>query len=192
MFWLWQRLIRTGQFLVGTLSFSTTKSPSGAQSAAGGGAGEEVTATQVLDWVGSTRGAVLERGASTWGIIAPGTVKYAFVSNGAAADPSYQQIDLTAGVTGILPVANGGTGTSTGKSSYAYKATSQNLANSTVLQNDADLKWSIGASETWIYRFKIHFEAAIKTTGIKIAITVPSGATGSMDVYLMSDAIKRQ
>jgi len=37
-----------------------------------------------------------------------GTNKYALLSNGTI--PAWGQLDLTAGVTGILPVANGGTG----------------------------------------------------------------------------------
>ena len=46
------------------------------------------------------------------GNIAPGTVNYPLVSTGASSAPAYQQLSLTAGVTGTLPVANGGTGTS--------------------------------------------------------------------------------
>jgi hypothetical protein len=48
---------------------------------------------------------------SSVGGIAPGTVNYPLVSTGASSAPAYQQLSLTAGVTGILPVANGGTGT---------------------------------------------------------------------------------
>jgi hypothetical protein len=48
---------------------------------------------------------------SSVGDIAPGTVNYPLVSTGASSAPAYQQLSLTAGVTGILPVANGGTGT---------------------------------------------------------------------------------
>lgn len=57
---------------------------------AGAGDTEEVTASQVLDWIGSTRGSILYRGASGWAILAPGTVDYVLTSNGAGADPSYQ------------------------------------------------------------------------------------------------------
>ena len=49
---------------------------------------------------------------SSVGDIAPGTINYPLVSTGASSAPAYQQLSLTAGVTGILPVANGGTGTS--------------------------------------------------------------------------------
>jgi hypothetical protein len=45
--------------------------------------------------------------------LSAGTSGYALVSNGASSAPSYQQISLTAGVTGTLPIANGGTGATT-------------------------------------------------------------------------------
>lgn len=48
--------------------------------------------------------------SSGWQLLTPGTANYALVSNGTSSNPSYQLISLTAGVTGTLPVANGGTG----------------------------------------------------------------------------------
>lgn len=59
---------------------------------AGTGNTEEVTASQLLDWIGSTRGSVLYRGAAGWAILVPGTSGFALVSNGAGADPSYQAV----------------------------------------------------------------------------------------------------
>lgn len=67
---------------------------------AGTGNPEEVTASQVLDWIGSTRGAVVYRGAAGWAVLAPGTSGYALVSNGAGADPSYQAV--TADIQALL------------------------------------------------------------------------------------------
>ncbi|XUM21076.1 hypothetical protein ACRAVF_27320 [Bradyrhizobium oligotrophicum S58] len=48
--------------------------------------------TAILDQaLGSTRGAILERGLSTWGLIAPAaTAGLPFVSNGTGADPTYR------------------------------------------------------------------------------------------------------
>lgn len=43
---------------------------------------------------------------------APGTAGYPLRSTGASGDPAFGQLDLTVGVTGILPVPNGGTGLS--------------------------------------------------------------------------------
>jgi len=56
---------------------------------AGSGDAEEITGSQLLDWIGSTRGSVLYRGASGWAILSPGTAGYPLTSGGAGADPSY-------------------------------------------------------------------------------------------------------
>lgn len=63
---------------------------------AGAGSTEEVTATQLLDWLGSTRGAILYRGASGWAILVPGASGYVLTSNGAGDDPTYQEVPLSA------------------------------------------------------------------------------------------------
>jgi hypothetical protein len=42
--------------------------------------------------LGTTRGAMLERGASGWTLLAPGTSGFALCSNGSSADPSYQSV----------------------------------------------------------------------------------------------------
>lgn len=65
---------------------------------AGAGDVEEVTASQLLDWVGSTRGAILYRGAAGWAILAPGTSGHVLTSNGAGADPSYAASSGSGGI----------------------------------------------------------------------------------------------
>jgi hypothetical protein len=52
----------------------------------------DVPIGSTLDSIGSTRGSILERGASTWGIIPPGTAGLPWVSNGLGADPAYQTL----------------------------------------------------------------------------------------------------
>jgi len=42
--------------------------------------------------IGATRGSILERGAASWGIVAPGTSGLPWVSNGTGADPAYQAL----------------------------------------------------------------------------------------------------
>ncbi|HYM31811.1 MAG TPA: hypothetical protein VEU47_10950 [Candidatus Cybelea sp.] len=87
---------QAGQFPSGTV-----------QGNAGASAGQAKpsTVTAILDRaLGSTRGASIERGASGWGLIGPGsTAGLPFVSNGTGADPSYQ----------VLGIAGGGTGATT-------------------------------------------------------------------------------
>ena len=63
---------------------------------AGAGDTEEVTASQLLDWVSTTRGVLLYRGAATWAALSPGTAGFVLTSNGAGADPSYQAPAATA------------------------------------------------------------------------------------------------
>lgn len=62
---------------------------------AGSGDAEELTPSQVLDLLSSTRGVVLYRGASGWAALSPGTSGYFLKSNGAGADPSYAAVSLT-------------------------------------------------------------------------------------------------
>ena len=54
-----------------------------------GTAPEELTVSEILDFIGNTRGAILYRGSGGWAILTPGTSGYGLVSNGSGADPSY-------------------------------------------------------------------------------------------------------
>lgn len=56
---------------------------------AGAGVAEEVGASGVLDWIGSTRGQVLYRGAGGWAVLSPGTAGQVLQTGGAGADPSW-------------------------------------------------------------------------------------------------------
>ena len=56
---------------------------------------------------------LLGNGTGNVAFAAPGTTGYPLLSTGASSNPAFGQLSLTAGVTGTLPVANGGTGTAT-------------------------------------------------------------------------------
>ena len=59
---------------------------------AGAGADEEISLTELLDFIGSaTKGDVLVRDTSAWARLAAGTSGYFLTANGAGALPSYQQ-----------------------------------------------------------------------------------------------------
>lgn len=75
--------------------------------------GGTVTATTVLDSLGSTRGSVLYRGASGWTVLTPGTSGFFLKSNGAGADPSY----ASAAGSGTVTSLTGGNGILVGASS---------------------------------------------------------------------------
>jgi len=73
-----------------------------------GGDVSQLSASSVLDMVGSTRGSLLYRGASGWSILSPGTSGQLLKANGAGADPAW--------VTGVL-VSDGDKGDITVSSS---------------------------------------------------------------------------
>jgi hypothetical protein len=66
----------------------------------------DVPIGSTLDSIGSTRGSILERGASTWGIIPPGTSGLPWVSNGAGADPAYQALTGSGIASGTVANSN--------------------------------------------------------------------------------------
>ena len=69
----------------------------------------------------TTRGDLLVQGASSAGRLAIGSSGRALLSDG--TDPSWGQVSLTAGVTGTLPVGNGGTGVSSVTGSFLASGT---------------------------------------------------------------------
>jgi hypothetical protein len=54
-----------------------------------GGDVEELAASTVMDWVGSTRGSVLYRGSGGWAALTPNTVGFVLRDGGSGADPSW-------------------------------------------------------------------------------------------------------
>lgn len=106
---------------------------------AGAGDTEEVTASEALDFIGSTRGSIVYRGASGWAALTPGTSGYALVSNGAGADPTYQavaagngSITLTSDVTGS---GSGSIATTIANDAVTY-AKMQNIATDSLIGRD--------------------------------------------------------
>jgi hypothetical protein len=74
--------------------------------------------------------------STTLSKLAAGTADYVLTSNGAALPPSYKQVSLTSGVTGTLPVANGGTGATTLTGYVKGNGTSAFTANPTIPNTD--------------------------------------------------------
>ena len=60
----------------------------------------------------------------------------------------------------------------------AARATAdQSITSNTTLASATNLSFTIAANEEWIADFTLDVGAALKTTGMKLAVTVPSGAT---------------
>lgn len=90
--------------------------------------------------LGSTRGALIERGASGWAIVGPGTTGKPWVSGGAGADPSYATLGIVGGGTNcaaasgtcldnITGFASTGLINRTGAGTYAFVTLPLSFAN---------------------------------------------------------------
>lgn len=75
-----------------------------------------ITASNILDILGSTQGQVLYRNASTWVSLAPGTSGQVLTTGGAAANPAWATVTGTGTVTSVATNngLTGGTITTTG------------------------------------------------------------------------------
>ncbi len=99
-------------------------------------------------------------------IVGMGTLPTGYGSNG--------QVATTNGsgtVTWETPSSGGG-------ATVVIKSANENVSSSTTLQDDDALLVAIGASESWSATFTIKAGQALgSATGIKVAITVPTGAS---------------
>lgn len=80
--------VAPGLITASALASSATSKIIGRKTASSGPL-EELAATDVLDFVGTTQGTVLYRGLGSWTTLAPGTSGQFLRTNGAAADPSW-------------------------------------------------------------------------------------------------------
>lgn len=78
-----------------------------------------------------------------------------------------QWVSLTAGTGGPGGTVNQKT---------TVKTANETLANNATLQNDDELQFSIGANETWAFRFVVQGNSSAQAD-FKFAVTAPSGAT---------------
>ena len=77
-----------------------------ARSSSGTGAAELLTASNVLDFITSTQGALPYRSSAQWFGLAPSTTGHVLQTNGPGANPSWGQVNLATAVTGDLPLSN--------------------------------------------------------------------------------------
>ena len=117
---------------------------------------------------------------SSVGQISPSTTGYALVSTGASSAPIFSQLSLTAGVTGTLPVGNGGTGTST-----AFTAGSAIFAGASGVytQNNAKYFWDNTNNRLGINTNTPQTQLTVVSN---TQTTTPSGALpAGTDVYIV-------
>lgn len=160
----------------------------------------DTTLSALIDGaLGSTRGSILERGASGWTILAPSsTAGQALASNGTGADPSYQTITggsgCTVSGTANQLVSNNG---STGCQSDAFTVTTTGVAvdpvagaASTPALTLSGAPFTGGSGTTTFPHFYLNTTGAsavtaFSTSGTFIGINGPSGFAGNLfDFYV--------
>ena len=109
---------------------------------------------------------LLGNGTGNVAFAAPGTTGYPLLSAGASSNPAFGQLSLTAGVTGTLPVANGGTGTAT---AFTVGSVVFAGASGVYTQNNAHFFWD-----------NTNKYLGIGTLAPKSALTVLSTAGGTV------------
>lgn len=91
---------------------------------------------------------------------------------------SAAEINYTDGVTANIQ-------TQLGYTKRIYKSADETVNNSSVMQNDDELFFSIGANEAWSFTFHAMFQSN-STADIKFVWSIPAGASGyyQQDDYL--------
>jgi len=124
---------------------------------AGAGAIEELTLSEIMDFVGSAAsGDILYRGASAWARLGKG-------SDG-------QVLTLASGLPSWVSAGGGATILT------AVKTADESVASSTTMQNDDHLVLAVEANSTYIFEIKLWGTAAAADR-IKIGWTYPTGTT---------------
>ena len=118
---------------------------------------------------------------SSVGQISPSTTGYPLLSTGASTAPAFGQLSLTAGVTGTLPVGNGGTGTAT---TFTTGSVVFAGASGVYSQNNAKFFW-----DNTNYRLGVNTgspNATLTVVSNTQATTPPSsGLPAGTDLYIM-------
>lgn len=101
-----------------------------------------------------------------------------YMSNtGTDNNPAWAQVNLANGVSGALPIANGGTGTVGGAPTTIFKTSEAQKKNSSdVLADDDTLTFAVAANKTYNFKIVAHF-VSNTTADVKFALTGPASPT---------------
>jgi len=160
-----------------SIAIAASQVTSGQLSIARGGTGQ-TTAAAAFDALAptTTQGDLIVRGASTNSRLAIGTANYALTSDGTTA--AWSQISLTAGVSGTLPIANGGTNsTATATAGAVAYGTGTAFAFSSAGTSSQVLLSGGTGSPTWANQSSLSVGSATTAT---TATNVSGGTTGSL------------
>lgn len=158
------------------------------------------TAANTYSNLGGSQGDIIYfSGSNTPSTLAKNTSSTRYLSNtGSSNNPAWAQIDLSNGVTGVLPVANGGNGVAAIPMARAYRATNQTITTNTVTKITLDTEsYDVGScfDSSTNYRYtpniagkylvtcQMHIETKTATPGIQIIYIYKNGAEYSRGDY---------
>lgn len=155
------------------------------------------TMTGILDaTIGSTRGSLLERGASGWTVLTPGTANYGLLSGGSGADPSYVQIPLLNGTTAFSALQTFSAGASItpaaapATTAVGYLGAPQNTQNTDygIVMTDAGKMVYHSSASTHTYTIPANGSVAFPI-GTKIEIVNDNGG-GNVTIAITTDTLR--
>ena len=147
---------------------------------AGTGDVEDLTASQVLDFLSSTQGAVLYRGASAWQALAVGTSGQLLTTNGAGFDPSWttpaSALPTQTGNSGGLLTTDGSTPSWSRDSTVRARGTLNTAGNT---WDTGVINFSSSVTNTTGGTFDFSFSTALASANYQVVFTsgVNSGFT---------------
>jgi hypothetical protein len=101
------------------------------------------------------------------------------------AVPTISSSDTLTNKTLTSPVINSATGI--GQAIVKRKTADESVTSSTTLQDDDHLTFAIAANEEWECDLFARIGSNLTSTGVKVAITFPAGATAAFDPTVISD-----
>lgn len=122
--------------------------------------------------------------ANVYSRLAKNTTATRYLSNtGTSNNPAWAQINLTNGVTGILPIANGGTGASTAP--YVNDATNATLTRSGT--GPYTLGLNLSNANTWTGQQTFNTSAAIFGVGARTPLIYPAADSTTAILFTKAD-----